>query len=72
MILVQAAGFEPAKRYAEDLEPSPFDHSGTPAEIASVITLLILAPPHIRTRSRRNCSRVSLHALAPGVRHGWR
>ena len=29
--MVQAAGFEPAKRYAEDLEPSPFDHSGTPA-----------------------------------------
>ena len=28
---MQAAGFEPAKRYAEDLEPSPFDHSGTPA-----------------------------------------
>ena len=29
--VVQAAGFEPAKHYAEDLEPSPFDHSGTPA-----------------------------------------
>ena len=31
--MVQAAGFEPAKRYAEDLEPSPFDHSGTPAPL---------------------------------------
>ena len=41
--LVQAAGFEPAKHYAEDLEPSPFDHSGTPAEDASISTLLILA-----------------------------
>ena len=31
---MQAAGFEPAKHYAEDLEPSPFDHSGTPAQLA--------------------------------------
>ncbi len=31
--MVQAAGFEPAKLYAEDLEPSPFDHSGTPAAL---------------------------------------
>tara|TARA_B100000085_G_scaffold45154_3_gene38336 strand:- start:667 stop:780 length:114 start_codon:yes stop_codon:yes gene_type:complete len=31
--MVQAAGFEPAKLYAEDLEPSPFDHSGTPAKL---------------------------------------
>ena len=29
--VVQAAGFEPAKHYAADLEPAPFDHSGTPA-----------------------------------------
>ena len=25
------AGFEPAKHYAEELESTPFDHSGTPA-----------------------------------------
>ena len=25
------AGFEPAKQYAEELESTPFDHSGTPA-----------------------------------------
>ena len=24
-------GFEPAKHYAEELESTPFDHSGTPA-----------------------------------------
>ena len=41
--MVQAAGFEPAKHYTEDLEPSPFDHSGTPAVDANIITLLILA-----------------------------
>ena len=41
--LVQAAGFEPAKHYAEDLEPSPFDHSGTPARYASRESLLIPA-----------------------------
>lgn len=41
--VVQAAGFEPAKHYAEDLEPSPFDHSGTPARDANISTLLILA-----------------------------
>ncbi len=37
---MQAAGFEPAKHYAEDLEPSPFDHSGTPALTASRVSLL--------------------------------
>ncbi len=41
--MVQAAGFEPAKHYAEDLEPSPFDHSGTPAGVARIVSLLILA-----------------------------
>ena len=41
--LVQAAGFEPAKHYAEDLEPSPFDHSGTPAQYPSRNALLIPA-----------------------------
>ena len=28
---VPGAGFEPAKQYAEELESTPFDHSGTPA-----------------------------------------
>tara|TARA_B110000879_G_scaffold124523_1_gene164509 strand:+ start:222 stop:479 length:258 start_codon:yes stop_codon:yes gene_type:complete len=28
---VPGAGFEPAKLYAEDLESTPFDRSGTPA-----------------------------------------
>ncbi len=28
---VPGAGFEPAKHYAEDLESTPFDRSGTPA-----------------------------------------
>ncbi len=27
------AGFEPAKLYAEDLESTPFDRSGTPAYV---------------------------------------
>ena len=40
---MQAAGFEPAKHYAEDLEPSPFDHSGTPAQYPSRNALLIPA-----------------------------
>ena len=29
--MVPGAGFEPAKLYAEDLESTPFDRSGTPA-----------------------------------------
>ena len=29
--LMPGAGFEPAKLYAEDLESTPFDRSGTPA-----------------------------------------
>ena len=42
-MVVQAAGFEPAKHYAEDLEPSPFDHSGTPAVARVALPLLIPA-----------------------------
>ena len=34
-----ARGFEPAKHYAEDLEPPPFDHSGTPAVARRYFTL---------------------------------
>ena len=30
-LLVPGTGFEPAKHYAEELESTPFDHSGTPA-----------------------------------------
>ena len=33
MKMVQEAGFEPAKLYASELEPDPFDHSGTPATL---------------------------------------
>ena len=40
---MQVAGFEPAKHYASDLEPDPFDHSGTPAGVARIVSLLILA-----------------------------
>ena len=35
------AGFEPAKQYAEELESTPFDHSGTPASIGSLRTVLL-------------------------------
>ena len=35
------AGFEPAKQYAEELESTPFDHSGTPASIDSLRTVLL-------------------------------
>ncbi len=52
---MQAAGFEPAKHYAEDLEPSPFDHSGTPATLASRDYLLIPA------------ARTSLCSLSDGI-----
>ena len=31
--MVQEAGFEPAKFYTSELEPDPFDHSGTPAVV---------------------------------------
>ena len=31
--MVPGAGFEPAKHYAEDLESTPFDRSGTPAHV---------------------------------------
>ncbi len=31
--MVQGAGFEPAKHYAQRPERCPFDHSGTPASL---------------------------------------
>ena len=34
--IVPGAGFEPAKHYAEDLESTPFDRSGTPAYVTRV------------------------------------
>ena len=34
--MVPGAGFEPAKHYAEDLESTPFDRSGTPAYVTAV------------------------------------
>ena len=41
--MVARAGFEPAKLYAEDLESTPFDRSGTPANgIAWDISFLII------------------------------
>ncbi len=38
MKMVQEAGFEPAKHYASELEPDPFDHSGTPATLRGVFS----------------------------------
>ncbi len=38
MKMVQEAGFEPAKLYASELEPDPFDHSGTPATLREVFS----------------------------------
>ena len=35
------AGFEPAKQYAEELESTPFDHSGTPASVRAVKPALL-------------------------------
>ncbi len=35
------AGFEPAKHYAEELESTPFDHSGTPASWFGVMPSLL-------------------------------
>ena len=35
------AGFEPAKQYAEELESTPFDHSGTPASVLTVMPVLL-------------------------------
>ena len=40
-MIVPGAGFEPAKQYAEELESTPFDHSGTPATVFSVRPVLL-------------------------------
>ena len=38
------AGFEPAKLYAEDLESTPFDRSGTPASCWAWDNLFLTIP----------------------------
>ena len=42
--LVPGAGFEPAKLYAEDLESTPFDRSGTPASCWAWDNLFLTIP----------------------------
>jgi hypothetical protein len=41
---VPGAGFEPAKLYAEDLESTPFDRSGTPASCWAWDNLFLTIP----------------------------
>ena len=43
-IVVPGAGFEPAKHYAEDLESTPFDRSGTPARMLRSMALFLTIP----------------------------
>ena len=38
-------GFEPAKHYAEELESTPFDHSGTPALYVSGLVVYFCILP---------------------------
>lgn len=43
-IVVPGAGFEPAKHYAEDLESTPFDRSGTPALMLPSMVFFLTIP----------------------------
>ena len=43
-IVVPGAGFEPAKHYAEDLESTPFDRSGTPARMFRSMVFFLTIP----------------------------
>ena len=42
--MVPGAGFEPAKHYAEDLESTPFDRSGTPARTSRSLVFFLTIP----------------------------
>ena len=42
--MVPGAGFEPAKHYAEDLESTPFDRSGTPACVTAWDISFLIIP----------------------------
>jgi hypothetical protein len=44
--MVPGAGFEPAKHYAEDLESTPFDRSGTPARMLPSMVFFLTIPLH--------------------------
>ena len=44
--MVPGAGFEPAKHYAEDLESTPFDRSGTPARSLPSMVFFLTIPLH--------------------------
>ena len=45
-MMVQGAGFEPAKHYAQRPERCPFDHSGTPARSAPICLQLQCSALH--------------------------
>ena len=42
--VVPGAGFEPAKHYAEDLESTPFDRTGTPARMSRSMVFFLTIP----------------------------
>ncbi len=46
--MVPGAGFEPAKLYAEDLESTPFDRSGTPACSLPWCISFLTIPLHLK------------------------
>ena len=63
-VLVQGAGFEPAKRYAADLEPAPFDHSGTPAVALGWKVPLVILPHRMNSIPQGD-----IHPLPPHLMH---
>ena len=54
--IVPGAGFEPAKHYAEDLESTPFDRSGTPAYVTRVEHFIL---DYSSSKGRPFCARFS-------------
>ena len=52
--MVPGAGFEPAKHYAEDLESTPFDRSGTPARSLPSMVFFLTIPLHQYPSNQRD------------------
>ena len=72
-IMVEGAGFEPAKALPTDLQSAPFGHSGTPPNIIKLVILILVGmegfePPASCSQGKR-ASQTALHPELSNARN---
>ncbi len=68
-IVVPGAGFEPAKHYAEDLESTPFDRSGTPARMLRSMAFFLTIPLVLHHPNQQDVVEEGLHLRSLRIHH---